>query len=84
MKDEASCPLVDRELFRRARRCWMCAYFEQGVCHVLPPTAYVRKGEVCTVRPEVNLFDLGCSLFVPGAHDDKPYRMGWEDKDVEQ
>lgn len=83
MSNETSCPLVDRALFKRARRCWMCAYFEHGICHALPPTAYVNKGEMCTVRPKVNLFDLGCSLFTPGANGYNAYKTSCEDKDEE-
>lgn len=83
MDDDTSCPFVDRALFKRARRCWMCAYFESGYCHALPPSVYIDDGEVCTARPKVSLFDLGCSMFMPGAHDDKTYQISCEDKDDE-
>lgn len=76
---DVDCPgSAARELYTRERRCWMCAYYEDGTCHAMPPLAYVKKGEAGTVRPDVNRFDLACSLFVRGDDKYKPYRSDTE------
>lgn len=76
---DVDCPgRAARELHTRDRRCWMCAYFEMGTCHAMPPTAYLKKGEAVSVRPDVNSLDLGCSLFVRGDDSFKPYRTDVE------
>lgn len=67
-----------RDVYTRGRRCWMCAYFESDKCHAMPPAAYVKKVETVSVRPDVNPFDLGCSLFVRGDDSFKPYRTDVE------
>lgn len=71
---DVDCPgRVDRELYARQRRCWMCAYYEDGTCHALPPVTQLKKGEAMSSRPEVNLFDLACSMYVRGDYTFKSY-----------